>query len=84
MWFLGEEILMYTSLGYEFHIAAIDEMLRVCKEVRIFPIVDLDANESEMISDVIRHYENNYDVKILETDYEFQKNARKLLIIQKS
>ena len=75
-------LLMYTSLGYEFHIAAIDEMLRVSKEVRIFPIVDLDANESEMISDVIRHYENNYDVKILETDYEFQKNARKLLIIK--
>ena len=77
-------LLMYTSLGYEFHIAAIDEMLRVCKEVRIFPIVDLDANESEMISDVIRHYEINYAVRIVETDYEFQKNARQLLIIKKS
>ena len=77
-------LLLYTALGYEFHIAAIDEMLRVCKEVRIFPIVDLDANESEMISDVIRHYEINYAVRIVETDYEFQKNARKLLIIKKS
>ena len=31
-------LLMYTQLGYGFHIDAIDEMLRVCKEVRIFPL----------------------------------------------
>ena len=34
--------------------------------------------------DPIYQFEIDYDVKILETDYEFQKNARKLLIIQKS
>lgn len=28
-------LLMYTSLGYDFHIASITEMLRVCKEIRI-------------------------------------------------
>lgn len=27
--------------------AAISEMLRVCKGVRIFPIVDLDSKQSE-------------------------------------
>ncbi|MCM1133681.1 MAG: SAM-dependent methyltransferase, partial [Ruminococcus flavefaciens] len=36
-------LLMYTSLGYDFHIKSITEMLRVCKQVRIFPIVNLDA-----------------------------------------
>ena len=36
-------LLMYTALGYDFHIKAIDEILRVCKEVRIFPLVDLDS-----------------------------------------
>ena len=40
-------LLMYTSLGYDFHIQSITEMLRVCKEVRIFPIVDLDANKTD-------------------------------------
>ena len=35
-------LLMYTSLWYDFHIQSITEMLRVCKEVRIFPIVDLE------------------------------------------
>ena len=30
-------LLMYTMLGYDFHISAMAEMLRVCKEIRIFP-----------------------------------------------
>ena len=36
-------LLMYTALGYDFHIQAMTEMLRVCKEIRVFPVVDLDA-----------------------------------------
>ena len=39
---------MYTMLGYDFHIKAMTEMLRVCKEIRIFPIVDLDANKTDL------------------------------------
>ena len=41
-------LLMYTMLGYDFHIKAMTEMLRVCKEIRIFPIVDLDANKTDL------------------------------------
>lgn len=33
-------LLLYPALGYDFHIRSINEMLRICKEVRIFPIVD--------------------------------------------
>ncbi len=38
---------MYTdSLGFQFHLNTIDEMLRVTKEViRIFPTIDLEGNE---------------------------------------
>ena len=42
-------LLMYTQLGYGFHIDAIDEMLRVCREVRFSPLVDLNSDESGMI-----------------------------------
>ncbi len=76
-------LLMYTSLGYEFHISAITEMLRVCKEIRIFPIVDLDANKTSLFTDVISYFENNYNIEIVETNYEFQKGENKLLIIRK-
>ncbi len=76
-------LLMYTSLGYDFHIQAMTEMLRVCKEIRVFPIVDLDANRTDMITDIINYFKNRYDVEIAETKYQFQKGDNKLLIIRK-
>lgn len=76
-------LLMYTSLGYDFHIDSITEMLRVCKEIRIFPIVDLDANKTGLIQSVIDYFKKDYKVKIVKTEYEFQKGDNKLLIIKK-
>lgn len=76
-------LLMYTALGYDFHISAISEMLRVCKQVRIFPLCDLDSNSSEMIDNVISHFRKEYLVEIKTTDYEFQKGANRLLVIDR-
>lgn len=76
-------LLMYTSLGYDFHIQSITEMLRVCKEVRIFPIVDLDANKTDLIKDVIDYFQKDYNISIGTTEYEFQKGDNKMLIIRK-
>lgn len=76
-------LLMYTALGYDFHIQAMTEMLRVCKEIRIFPIVDLDANETDLIAKVIDYFEQRYHIEIRKTQYEFQKGDNKLLIIRK-
>lgn len=76
-------LLMYTSLGYDFHILAMTEMLRVCREIRVFPIVDLDAVKTDMINDVINYFKNRYYVEITETNYQFQKGDNKLLIIRK-
>jgi len=75
-------LLLYTSLGYEFHIHSITEMLRVCKEIRIFPVVDLDARKTDLIASVIEHFKQSYFVEIKETEYEFQKGANKVLIIK--
>ncbi len=76
-------LLMYTNLGYDFHIQSITEMLRICKEVRIFPIVDLDAIKSELITNVINYFKKNHVVEIEKTDYLFQKGDNKLLVIKK-
>lgn len=76
-------LLMYTALGYDFHIAAMTEMLRVCKEIRIFPIVDLDANRTDLIGNVIAYFQKNYRVGIVKTEYEFQKGDNQLLVIGK-
>ncbi|MDE6052288.1 MAG: hypothetical protein K2G55_00700 [Lachnospiraceae bacterium] len=74
---------MYTSLGYDFRIQAMTEMLRVCKEIRIYSIADLDAEQTEMISDVIEYFKKRYPVEIKETNYRFQKGADRLLVIRK-
>ncbi len=76
-------LLMYTSLGYDFHIASMTEMLRVCKEIRVFPIVDLDAEKTELIGSVIDYFRKDFRVDIVSTDYEFQKGDNKMLIIGK-
>ena len=74
-------LLMYTALGFDFHIASITEMLRVCREVRIFPLCDLDSNKSDLVEAVIDHFRKWYSVEIKTTGYEFQKGANRLLII---
>ncbi len=76
-------LLMYTSLGYDFHVAAMTEMLRVCREIRVFPTVDLDAEKTELIDKVISHFREMFRVEIVSTDYEFQKGGNKMLIIGK-
>ncbi|MCD8089702.1 MAG: hypothetical protein LUD81_03605 [Clostridiales bacterium] len=62
---------------------AIDEMFRVCREIRIFPVVDLDANNAEVINNVIDCCKSKYYVETVKTNYEFQKGADKLLVIKK-
>lgn len=74
---------MGQKLKRVFHILAITEMLRVCKEIRIFPIVDLDAGKTELITKVIEYFKNDYDVEIRKTQYEFQKGGNSMLVIRK-
>jgi len=75
-------LLLYTTLGFDFHILAMEEMLRVCSEIRIFPIVDLDANKTGLITDVIDYFKSHYQVEIKKTQYEFQKGDNKMLVIK--
>ena len=76
-------LLMYTSPGYDFHIASMTEMLRVCKEIRIFPIVNLEADKTVLTERVTEYFKKDYEVETVKTEYEFQKGENKLLIIRK-
>ena len=75
-------LLMFTDFGYDFHIRAMTEMLRVCREFRLFPIVDLDANQTDLVSDVVDYFRQNHSVEIRETQYEFQRGGNKMLVIR--
>lgn len=75
-------LLMYDNLGYEFHRKAISEMLRVCKEVRIFPICDLDGNDTELAKKIIDYFSEEYEVAVIASEYQFQKGKHEMLIIK--
>lgn len=78
-------LFLYSdNLTYDFHLQAINGMLRVSKEVRIFPILDVNAKTSPYLNKIIGYYRNkNISIEEIKVDYEFQKNGNKMLKIVK-
>lgn len=79
----GHFLFLYSEhFNLEFHKKAVLEMLRVAKEVRIFPLLDLNNQISPHLQGVMRFLEHNgYTCKIEKTNYEFQKGANEMLRI---
>ncbi|KJH73330.1 hypothetical protein [Aliterella atlantica] len=71
------------NLSLDFHIAAIREMCRVAKEVRIFPLlVQFSGEVSLWLQPVIDEMQRcGYKVEIQQVAYEFQKGGNKLLSV---
>ena len=78
-------LFLYSdNLSFEFHLDAINEMLRVSNEVRIFPILDVNAKKSPYIPDVRAQLDKSgFFSEIIRVPYEFQKNGNKMLKIYK-
>jgi hypothetical protein len=78
-------LFLYSdNLSLDFHIQAINEILRVSGEVRIFPLLDVNAIRSPYVEKVIEYYSNmNYSVNELKVNYEFQKGGNTMLRIKK-
>lgn len=73
-------LLLYSNhLDFDFHVKAIDEMLRVGKEIRIFPVVDLNSNMSIHLKPLMEKYTNS---ELVNVNYEFQKNGNQMLVIK--
>jgi len=78
-------LLLYSEhLDEQFHKDAIDEMLRVAKEVRIFPLVTLRGEVSKHLASLIAYFEaQKYSCKVVKTTYEFQKGGNEMLQIKR-
>lgn len=74
-------LFLYTGrLSFSFHMKAIAEMLRVAREVRIFPLLELGGKKSPYVKEAIKILrEKGYKVAISRVDYEFQRNGNKML-----
>lgn len=65
-----------------FHVRSIAEMCRVAREVRVFPLLALNAKHSAHLRPVTqRLQELDYDVRIENVPYEFQKGGNEMLRI---
>ncbi len=76
-------LFLYSlQLDTAFHIAAIDEMLRVCKEVRIFPLLTLNLETSPHLLPVLTHLEQaGHRCQTEKVGYEFQRGGNQMLRI---
>ena len=76
-------LFLYSQhLTLDFHRQSIPEMLRVAREARIFPLLQLGGAPSPYIETITRELRNiQYSVDRCKVDYEFQKGGNEMLRI---
>jgi SAM-dependent methyltransferase len=75
-------LFLYTdNLSYNFHVDAITEMLRISKEARIFPLLDVNAKKSPYVQKILSDFKE-MEIVIKQVNYEFQIGGNELLIIR--
>lgn len=75
--------LYSNNLTFEFHLQSIKEMLRVSKEARIFPLLDVNGNKSPYLKKIESEFEL-YKTEIRKVSYEFQIGGNEMLTISKA
>ena len=78
----GNFLFLYGDrLDLDFHKACIKELVRVCSgEVRIFPLVGLDAKPYLYLDDILSFLDSGgIWAEIVEVPFEFQKGANQML-----
>lgn len=78
-------LFLYSDhFGLGFHLDSIAEMCRVCREVRIFPLLQLGSRPSPHVTPVSAHFRSKgFGVEIVEVPYEFQRGGNEMLRIGK-
>src|SRR5207253_3080347 len=72
-------------LSLKFHKDAVDELCRVAREVRLFPLVSYNAKASPLVLPIIEHLQNSgRTVSIRKVPYEFQRGGNMMLTINGS
>jgi len=74
-------LFLYSDeLPSDFHLAAVAEMCRVAREVRIFPLLDMRAGTSAHLMPVINHLRQaGFTAQIEKVEYEFRRGGNRML-----
>lgn len=78
-------LFLYSGhLTLDFHLTAIEEMLRVAPEARIFPLLGLDAQPSPHLAPVVETFSPRYQLTVETVDYEFQQGGNQMLRVKRA
>jgi len=79
-------LFLYSDqLSLAFHLAAVEELLRVAGEVRIFPLVNLERRVSPHLEPLRRHLaEGGWTTEVRQVAYEFQRGGDTMLRIARN
>ena len=74
-------LFLYSDqLSFEFHRAALDELWRVAREVRVFPLRALGGKASPHLEPLVADWQGrSAKVEIMQVNYEFLKGANQML-----
>lgn len=77
-------LFLYSAhLSADFHLQAILEMLRVSREVRVFPLLTLEGALSPHLALVNEQLaKDGFGVEIKRVPYEFQRGGNEMLVIR--
>jgi hypothetical protein len=79
-------LFLYSDiLTFEFHQHAIEEMCRVAKEARIFPLLNYNAQPSPFLEPLLKVLTDaGYNTSIEVVPYEFQRGGNQMLRVRKA
>lgn len=66
------------------HIASVEELLRVGREVRLFPLIDMHGQPSRHVQPMIEHFRAEVDCRIVQTPFEFQRGGSTMLRLSRA
>ncbi len=77
-------LFLYSeSFSQNFHLQSVEELCRISSEVRIFPLVDLNAKKSRHLEPTLSQLKDGgFDVKVETVPYEFQKGGNQMLRVR--
>ncbi|MBG1259445.1 SAM-dependent methyltransferase [Nostoc commune] len=78
-------LFLYSDhLDYKFHLYSVGEMLRIAKEVRIFPLITLMWKHSQHLDEIVKYYiSRGYKINIETVEYELQPGGNQMLKISR-
>lgn len=78
-------LFLYSDqVDLETHWSAICELMRVAKEVRIFPLISLRGVRSVHLDEVLRRGEEcGWELEVARVPYEFQRNGNEMLRLRR-